>query len=111
MKCLFLGGLYINPSDAFKFLSNQLSWIGIGVSAVNGLEDNITTRKPSNNAATDDHAIEPGEEPSTEHDPEEDKLHLGELSSTGMSRATSFVSDGMKAVGETVSRYFSFDYR
>ena len=85
--------MYINPSDAFRYLSNQLSWIGIGVNPVNeGVEE--TTKKSS---ITDDGVVEATEKPN----PDVDQTDHNKSTVT---RATNFVSDSMKVVGETVSR-------
>ena len=88
--------MYINPSDAFLYLSNQLSWIGIGVNPVNGGIDE-TTKKSS----TDDGVIEATDKPKAEALPDIDQTDHNKSTVT---RATNFVSDSMKAVGVTVSR-------
>ena len=36
-------GMYMNPQDALKFLSDQLSWIGSGIGAVNEVPEELQT--------------------------------------------------------------------
>ena len=88
-------GMYINPSDAFKYLSNQLSWIGIGVNANTGVMDE---QRPSQASI----AAEATEVANVGNLDEESKDTTGAM--TMSNKATNFVSDSMKAVGETVSR-------
>ena len=88
-------GMYINPSDAFKYLSNQLSWIGIGVNANTGV---MEEQRPSQASI----AAEATEVTNVSNLDEESKNNTSAM--TMSNKATNFVSDSMKAVGETVSR-------
>ena len=87
-------GMYINPSDAFKYLSNQLSWIGIGVNANTGVMED---QRPSQASIA-------AEATEVTNDSNLDEESSNNTSAMAMSKATNFVSDSMKAVGETVSR-------
>ncbi len=100
-------GLVLNPSDAFKFLSDQLSWIGIGVN-----KDVAQQAVSSRNSRTDENLshFKPVEEV-TVTDPKKikdgDGTDSSAIGSSSMVRATSFVADGVKAMGENVISRFS----
>lgn len=90
-------GIYINPSDAIRFLSDQLSWIGKGV-VVEGDEQQrrLSSKVEESSVAgekTEDEKLEkPSEAPVVTAEPLKPSL------------ASTFVSDGIRAVGNTVSK-------
>ena len=98
-------GIYMNPQDALKFLSNQLSWIGSGVAAGSEVPDG-----PTKEITKDDTSIsENKSKADTENLVESDKA----AESSSVSNIGRVAGNLVSAVGQTVvsriSKSFSID--
>ena len=92
-------GLYINPSDALKYLSNQLSWVGL---AGDPVKSSQVTSPAASTPSVENQPLIPEEEKAASPSP-------SAAVKSNLSRATSAVADGVKYVGQTVSR-FSYSF-
>ena len=108
-------GIYINTNWQ-SYLSNQLSWIGIGVtnSGVNNTEDedkelsntknNSFDNKIDDNEATKEKPTDAVADIDYDNNTADQQIDRNNSKSSSVTtRATSFVSDSMRAVGETVT--------